>query len=157
MNFGIQSLLGGEVNIPWFVSRGYLVFTPDIYPTIGKVGQSVCNSVVSAAQYLSKMTWVDSTKMAIGGQSYGGYETNFLITQCDLFAAAVSSAGISDFTSHYCGIQPWGLHGESGQRMYESSQMRMGVPLWDNPKAYLENSPIFKTKQRCYPYPFKAQ
>ncbi len=50
----------------------------------------------SAAEYLSKMPWVDASKMAIGGQSYGGFETNFLVTHSNLFAAAVSSAGISD-------------------------------------------------------------
>ncbi len=55
------------INIPWFVSRGYLVFSPDIYYTIGKTGESVYNSVVSAAQYLSKQPCVDVSKIGING------------------------------------------------------------------------------------------
>ncbi len=142
---------GGNIDIPWFVSRRYLVFTPDIHYTIGETGKSVCNSVVSAAQHLSKMPWVNPSKMAIGGQSFGGYETNFLVTHSNLFAAAVSSAGISDCISQYGGLLGWLYGGYSGQDMYESSQMRIGVSLWENPNLYIENSPIFKINEVTTP------
>ncbi len=59
-----------DVNIPWFVSRGYLVFCPDIHYVAGNTGESVCNSVVSAAGYLSKMPWVDSSRLALNGHSF---------------------------------------------------------------------------------------
>ncbi len=60
-----------HINIPWFVSNGYLVFTPDIHYIIGEPGQSVCNSVVAAAKYLTSIPYVDSTKIGIQGQSWG--------------------------------------------------------------------------------------
>ncbi len=142
---------GGQINIPWFVSRGYLVFTPDIYYTVGQAGKSICNSVVSAAEYLSKMPWVDASKMAIGGQSYGGYETNFLVTHSNLFAAAVSSAGISDCISHYGQLLPEAHTGTDGNGIYESGQMRIGTTLWENPDLYFENSPIFKINEVTTP------
>ncbi len=93
-----------SINIPWFVSRGYLVFMPDIHYTPGKVSERVCNSVLSAADCLSKKTYVDSDRIGINGHSFGGYETNILVTNSKLFAAAASGAGISNCVSHYGGL-----------------------------------------------------
>ncbi len=90
----------------WFVSRGYLVFVPDITYEIGETGESVLNSVISAAEYLSKFLWVDSSKMAICGTSFGGYETNYIVTHSNIFSAAASGAGISNLISHYNGLFP---------------------------------------------------
>ncbi len=90
---------GGEINIPWFVSRGYLVFTPDIYYTVGKTGQSVFNSIVASAQFMCRMPWVDASRMGITGQSFGGYETQYLVTHTPIFSAAVATSGISNFIS----------------------------------------------------------
>ncbi len=79
-----------SINIPWFVSRGYVVFVPDInhHTTMGKTGQTILNSVVSGARYLSEMSWVDPTKMAICGSSFGGFETNFLLTHTNLICSS---------------------------------------------------------------------
>ena len=52
----------GRLDIPSYVSNGYLVFTPDIHYMIGETGESCVNSVVSAAKFLMKMPWVDSLK-----------------------------------------------------------------------------------------------
>ncbi len=87
MNLHKPEFNGGTINIPWVVSRGYLVFMPDIHYTAGKTGQSVCNSVVSAARYMSQKPWVDANKMGINGHSFGGYETNYLVTHSNLFCS----------------------------------------------------------------------
>jgi dienelactone hydrolase len=130
----------GRLNISKFVSNGYLVFVPDIYYKIGEPGQSAYNSVVSAANYLLKMPWVDSSKMGLQGISFGGYETNYLITHTNIFAAACSSAGLSDFVSGYGSLSGDGF---SLQSLYELSQNRIGATLWERPDLYIKNSPIF--------------
>ena len=130
-----------EINIPWFVSRGYLVFVPDIYYKPGYPGRSAYNSVVSAAQYLSKISWVDSKHLGLQGHSFGGYETNYIVTQTNLFAAAVSAAGLSDLISYTFGVR--GYTGESNQQITENSQMRIFATLWKQPELYIKNSPIF--------------
>ncbi len=61
-----------SINIPFMVSRGYLVFSPDIHYKIGQPGQSAYNAVSDAAKYLSRMPWIDSSRMGITGQSFGG-------------------------------------------------------------------------------------
>lgn len=129
------------VNIPYFVSNGYLVFDPNIYYKDGEPGNSAYNSVVSAAKYLSKMPWVDSTRMAIQGQSWGGYQVAYLVTRTNMFRAAWAGAPVANMTSAYGGIR-WGS-GLNRQFQYEHTQSRIGATLWQRPDLYLKNSPLF--------------
>jgi dipeptidyl aminopeptidase/acylaminoacyl peptidase len=130
------------INIPYFVSNGYLVFDPNIYYKNGEPGQSAYNSIVSAARYLTKKyKYIDSTKMAIQGQSWGGYQVAYLITRTNLFAAAGAGAPVVNMTSAYGGIR-WGS-GMNRQFQYERSQSRLGTTLWKNRELYLKNSPLF--------------
>ncbi|MCW5916587.1 MAG: S9 family peptidase [Ferruginibacter sp.] len=129
------------INIPWFVSNGYLVFDPNIYYKTGDPGQSAYNSVVSAAKYFSKMPWVDSTRMGIQGQSWGGYEVAYLVTRTNIFRAASAGAPVSNMTSAYGGIR-W-ESGANRQFQYEKTQSRIGATLWENREAYIRNSPLF--------------
>jgi len=129
------------VNIPYFVSNGYLVFDPNIYYSKGEPGQSAYNSVVSAAKYLSKMPWVDSTRMAIQGQSWGGYPVAYPFTRTKFFRASGAGAPVANMTSAYGGIR-WGT-GLNRQFQYEHTQSRIGATLWERRDLYIKNSPLF--------------
>lgn len=129
------------VNIAYFVSNGYLVFDPNIYYKDGEPGNSAYNSVVSAARYLAKMPWVDSTRMAIQGQSWGGYQVAYLVTKTNMFRAAWAGAPVANMTSAYGGIR-WGS-GLNRQFQYEHTQSRIGANLWQRQDLYLKNSPLF--------------
>ncbi len=141
-NYKNPSPSASTVNIPYFVSNGYLVFDPNIYYKDGQPGESAYNSVVSAARNLSKNKWVDSTKMAIQGQSWGGYQVAYLVTRTKMFAAAGAGAPVANMTSAYGGIR-WGT-GINRQFQYERSQSRIGGTLWEKPELYIKNSPLFK-------------
>lgn len=134
------ALSDGSINIPFFVSHGYLVFCPDIHYTVGEPGESAYNYVVSAAKMMSQKTWVNKEKMGIQGHSFGGYEVNYIITRTKLFAAAASAAGPSNLVSD-CGTLK--LNILDGHSFTEQSQPRMGVSLWQNQSAYIKNSPLF--------------
>jgi dipeptidyl aminopeptidase/acylaminoacyl peptidase len=138
-------LISADLNIPWFVSRGYLVFTPDIHYTIGSVAKSVVNSVIPGVEELLKFPFVDSLAIGIQGQSFGGYETNVLVTESNLFAAAAEGAGASNLTSMFGSLLPTDrAGGQASEHLERSAQMRMDGTVWENRKEYLENSPIFK-------------
>lgn len=130
-----------RLNISFFVSRGYVVFVPDIEYTIGHPGKSAYNYIVSGARALVKKGWVDSTRMGLQGQSWGGYQTAYVITQTKLFKAAWAGAPVSNMTSAYGGIR-WAT-GLNRQFQYEKTQSRIGAALWDKPQLYIENSPLF--------------
>ncbi|MBL0183816.1 MAG: S9 family peptidase [Chitinophagaceae bacterium] len=140
-NYRAPAPSASTVNIPYFVSNGYLVFDPNIYYKEGEPGNSAYNSVVSAAKYLAKMPWVDSTRMAIQGQSWGGYQVAYLVTKTNMFRAAWAGAPVSNMTSAYGGIR-WGA-GINRQFQYEKSQSRIGATLWQRPDLYIKNSPLF--------------
>ncbi|MEP7374553.1 MAG: prolyl oligopeptidase family serine peptidase [Chitinophagaceae bacterium] len=138
-----------EINIPWFVSRGYLVFRPDFHFSISKIsnktnGENAYNSVLSAVQYFSKKPWVDIKKMGLNGHSFGGGITNYLICHTGLFAAAVESAGMSDMVSASLSLDG-PLNRPNQSRLLGSilAQGRMGVDLWQRRDLYIRNSPIF--------------
>lgn len=130
------------INISFYVSRGYLVFCPDIHYTAGLPGESAYNCIVSGAEAMAKNSWVDKDNMAIQGQSWGGYQVAYLVTRTNMFKAAGSGAPVSNMTSAYGGIR-WST-GTSRQLQYEMGQSRIGGTLWDCPELYIANSPIFK-------------
>ena len=134
-------LTQGDINIPWFLSHGYLVLRPDIHYVVGEPGDSAYKYVVSAAQMMAREPWVDAKRMGIQGHSWGGYEVNFLITRTGQFAAAASSAGPSDALS-LSGIL--GFSSGDAHSFVEQGQPRMGVTLWQDPSGYTRNSPIFE-------------
>ncbi|MBX9784618.1 MAG: prolyl oligopeptidase family serine peptidase [Chitinophagaceae bacterium] len=148
-NYRSPAPSASTVNIPWFTSNGYLVFDPNIYYKNGEPGESAYNAVVSAAKYLSKFKFVDSTKMAIQGQSWGGYQVAYLITRTKMFAAAGAGAPVSNMLSAYGGIR-WGT-GISRQFQYEKSQSRLGFTPWQRPDLYTKNSPLFKADKVVTP------
>jgi dipeptidyl aminopeptidase/acylaminoacyl peptidase len=90
-----------RLNISFFVSRGYIVFVPDIWYKTGKPGQSAYDYIVSGTRAVVKKGYVDSTKMGLQGQSWGGYQIAHLITRTNLYAAAWAGAPVANMTSAY--------------------------------------------------------
>ncbi|MDR2121174.1 MAG: prolyl oligopeptidase family serine peptidase [Tannerella sp.] len=129
------------INIPFYVSRGYVVFTPDIRYVDGYPGRSAFNSIVAGAEMLIEKGFIDKKRIGIQGQSWGGYQTAYLVTQTDMFAAAGAGAPVSNMTSAYGGIR-WET-GLNRQMQYERQQSRIGKTLWDGLDLYIENSPLF--------------
>ncbi|HEY8917267.1 MAG TPA: prolyl oligopeptidase family serine peptidase, partial [Chitinophaga sp.] len=140
-NYSPPAPTPSRLNIPFFVSRGYLVFAPDIIYENGHPGKSAYNYIVSGARALAQHPWVDSTNIGIQGQSWGGYQVAYLVTQTHLFKAAWAGAPVANMTSAYGGIR-W-ESGMNRQFQYEHTQSRIGATLWEKPELYLENSPLF--------------
>lgn len=92
-------------------------------------------------KHLAQNSWVDSSKLGIQGQSWGGYQVAHLITATDMYAAAWAGAPVVNMTSAYGGIR-WQT-GMSRQFQYENTQSRIGKTLWEAQDAYLANSPLF--------------
>ncbi len=130
------------VNYPFYVSRGYVVFVPDIHYTAGLPGESCYNYVCSGAEEMCKRyPWIDKERIGIDGQSWGGYQTAYLVTRTNMFACAGSGAPVSNMTSAFGGIR-W-ESGNSRQAQYEMGQSRIGRNLWEAPELYIANSPVF--------------
>ena len=126
---------------PFYASNGYAVFLPDVRYDVGMPGFSATKCVVPGVQKLIDMGIADPQRIGLHGHSWGGYETAFIITQTDIFKAAIAGAAVGNMTSAYSGIR-WGT-GLARQFQYEKSQSRIGGSLWEYPERFVENSPIF--------------
>ena len=139
--FIVPSLyMAGGYNPTVLSSKGYFVLCPDIELEKGKVGETAVDFTVSAVKQVIERGAVMPDKVGLIGHSFGSYETNYIITQTDLFAAAVSGAGISDLASYYLNVG-WDLN-ISDMTRFESGQWRMGKSLFEDPGLYAANSPI---------------
>lgn len=140
------------INFSFYASRGYVVFVPDIVYKDGHPGESAYNCICSGAEAMcGQFPFIDKSRMGIQGQSWGGYQTAYLVTRTHMFAAAGAGAPVGNMTSAYGGIR-W----ESGSvraMQYEHGQSRIGKSLWDEGglDLYIENSPVFHTQDVSTP------
>ncbi|MEY3236021.1 MAG: hypothetical protein RI883_122 [Bacteroidota bacterium] len=125
-----------------YASAGYVVFIPDVRYKIGHPAKSAYDCIMSGTDRVLKLLPnIDSTKMGLQGQSWGGYQTAQLITMTKRYAAAMAGAPVSNMFSAYGGIR-WGS-GVNRQFQYERTQSRIGKTIWEAPELYVENSPLF--------------
>jgi dipeptidyl aminopeptidase/acylaminoacyl peptidase len=127
-----------------YTSHGYAVFVPDITYRINDPGMSAVWCMVPAVKAAIATGIVDPKRIGITGHSWGGYQTSFLITQTDIFAAAVAGAPLTNMVSMYSLVykNSGGVNGA----IFESSQGRFKGGYWDNWDAYYRNSPVFFAK-----------
>jgi dipeptidyl aminopeptidase/acylaminoacyl peptidase len=142
--------VGTSINIPRYVSNGYVILRPDIVYETGYPGQSAEKCVIPAVNTVLAMGFIDPKRIGIQGHSWGGYQITYLVTKTNIFAAVEAGASVSNMISAYGGIR-WGT-GMSRAFQYEKTQSRIGAPPWDAPLQFIENSPIFWVKKVQTPY-----
>ncbi len=124
-----HSFLGSYFLAPVLVSNGYAVFLPNprgsygwgtafAEANLGDMGGMDKEDIISGVEYLLELGYADPSRLAIAGWSYGGFMTAWMITQTDIFKAAVMGAGIANWRS---------FHGVTN------------IPTWD--KLYYRDDP----------------
>lgn len=102
---------------------------------VNTAGEGVAQDIIEGTkQFCKEHAFVDEKKIGCIGASYGGFMTQYLQTQTDIFAAAVSHAGISDHAS-YWGEGYWGYS-------YSEVSMANSYP-WSHPDLFVKQSPLF--------------
>jgi dipeptidyl aminopeptidase/acylaminoacyl peptidase len=144
-----QDFGGGAPNsipVQIFATRGYGVLFCDVpLGPQGKGGnpmQEMSDAVLAQVYRAADLGYSDIKRMAIMGQSYGGYSTAAVITQTNLFRAAIALDGLYDLGGQY----GW-MHssGASSTIMWsETGQGRMGTHPWADLRRYLANSPYYQ-------------
>lgn len=147
--YSLQDIYGSGINPRLYNESDYFVIEPDIYFEIGKVGSSVVTAINETLHALNENKNIDTNRLGLYGHSFGGYETNFAITQTDVFRAAVASAGVSDLVNYYHNYSEAYLKPDLWR--VEKQQWRMGTPFHEKPSMYIENSPIMFLNQVTTP------
>ncbi|WP_412851579.1 prolyl oligopeptidase family serine peptidase [Ectothiorhodospira shaposhnikovii] len=125
-------------------SEGYFVLEPDIHYELGQPGESALESVVPAVKAVLESGRVDPARIGLVGHSWGGYQVSYIITQTDLFAAAVAGAPITNLISKYNSIY-WRT-GIPEHLIFETGQARLPRPFWEDLGSYVANSPVFNAQ-----------
>jgi dipeptidyl aminopeptidase/acylaminoacyl peptidase len=81
---------------------------------------------------LARAPWADGARLGVLGGSYGGYLTNWIVTQTDRFKAAVTQRSICNMVSKW-GASDIGFHG---------NDLQWGGPPWKNFQFYVDRSPL---------------
>ncbi len=125
-----------------FSADGYFVFMPDIVYRAQNPGLSAVDCVVPAVKKVLEGGTVDPKKVGLVGHSWGAYQTAFLVTQTDLFAAGAAGAPLTNMMSMSVSIY-WNT-GQTNAWIFHESQGRMDRPFWQDVNTYIKNSPVFQ-------------
>lgn len=130
----------------WWAANGYVVYVLNPAGAVG-YGEAFANLhsndwgtfatqdiIEGTRKLVAAKGFIDSTKMAAYGGSYGGFITMDLVTKTNLFAAAVSDAGISDIASYFGG-GTWGFS-------YGDIALPNSFP-WNRPDVFAGKSPLY--------------
>lgn len=133
-----------------YASMGYVVYVLQPSGAIGygqefsarhvnAWGKKTADEIIEGTKkFIAEHAFVDASKVGCIGASYGGFMTQFLQTRTNIFATAISHAGISDITS-YWGEGYWGY-------TYSSGATANSYP-WSNPTLYVAQSPLFSANK----------
>ena len=141
---------GNHFEADWYqwdrlaATQGWLVFEPNYRGSSGygdKFLEQIVPEIVSrpgkdileGVDALVKDGIADPTRLTIGGYSYGGYMTNWLITQTTRFRAAVTGAGAVEH------IANWG----NDDTTFDDAYFLGGLP-WEQAKRYHDEAAIFQ-------------
>ncbi len=130
-----------SIDYHYYTSNGYVIFNPDIKYVDGYPGESCYNSLMPGVSKILEMGFVDPASIGAQGHSWGGYQTAYLATRTNMFAALESGAPVVNMVSAYGGIR-W-ASGLNRAFQYEKGQSRIGASPWETPSRYTENSPIY--------------
>lgn len=135
-------------NISLLRSQGYFVLLPNLRYKLNNVGVSANSSLNKMLDETVKNQAIDQKRIGLTGYSFGGYETNYVVSHNNRFAAAISGGGFNDLIRRYTTLNSGG-----GPQFFqfENYQTRMTGPYFQFKEAYLKNSPILDVQNISTP------
>lgn len=142
----VSRSFGGRWPFNLYTANGYVVYVLQPSGAIG-YGQefsarhqnnwckTTADEIISSVRaFIKAHPFIDGEHVGCMGASYGGFTTEYLTTQTDLFACAISHAGISSISS-YWGEGYWGYG-------YSTNASAHSYP-WNRKDIYVDQSPLF--------------
>ncbi|MDQ1351846.1 MAG: hypothetical protein QG657_2151 [Acidobacteriota bacterium] len=142
----VEKNFGGRYPMEWYAANGYVVYV--LQPTgttgfgqeasavhVNDWGKVTSAEIIGAVKELVRThPYIDAKRVGAMGASYGGFLTQYLATQTDIFAAYISHAGITAIDS-YWGEGDWGYN-------YSGFATATSFP-WNRRDIYVDRSPLF--------------
>ena len=128
------------LSVSSFTKDGYFVLLPDIAFGSNDPGLDALSSVTAAVTKVLEKGSVNPKAVGITGASWGGYETAFIISRTNMFAAAVAGSAPTDLISLNLSVEPG--NGIPVLWRFEQDQLRIRVPLHADSASFINNSPV---------------
>jgi len=141
-----------SLNMQLLAARGYILMTPSMPLAPDGIAKDpymeLTKGVLPAVDRLVELGIADPARIGVMGQSFGGFSTYGLVTLTNRFKAAVSLAGISNWTSLYGAFDARDRYVDDPQDFFapgllETGQVSLGATMWRDPAKYIRNSPLF--------------
>ncbi|MFO7924490.1 MAG: S9 family peptidase [Bacteroidales bacterium] len=150
----VSRSFGGRYPFNMYAANGYVVYV--LQPSgatgfgqefsamhVNNWGRTVADEILLGTRlFLEEHPFADPERVGCMGASYGGFMTMLLQTLTDMFAAAISHAGISSISS-YWGEGYWGYS--------YSAEAGAGSFPWNNRELYVDQSPLFSADKITTP------
>lgn len=145
-------------NLALLTAQGFAVLYPSIplWPAGGEggdVASHLSGAVLPAIDRVGALGMVDTSRVAVMGQSFGGWTTLALITRTQRFRSAIAMAVVSDLVSYSGTFRAWDRPWPyahivmAPEKIIEAGQQRLGGSLWQYPARYVSNSPVFQANR----------
>lgn len=132
-------------NLRLLLERGYFVLKPDIVFDSRGTGISALDCVDKALDAVLTNPNINHKKIGLTGHSLGGYETNFIATKSDRFAAYISGSSVSDIVTFYFS---YNTHFNiADYSRFETGQFEMNTPFSKDKERYFRNNPIIDVER----------
>lgn len=150
----VERSFGGRYPLNMYAAMGYVVYLLQPSGAIGfgqefsarhqnNWGIITADEIINGTKkFIKEHSFINADKVGCIGASYGGFTTQLLQTKTDIFAAAISHAGISDITS-YWGEGYWGYS-------YSMNATGKSFP-WNRKDIYVDQSPLFNADKITTP------
>ena len=150
----VERTFGGRWPFNLYAANGYVVYVLQPSGALGfgqefsarhqhNWGRVTADEIIASVKaFLKAHPFVDPGRVGCMGASYGGFTTMYLQTRTDLFACAISHAGISDITGYWGGGY-WGYS-------YSTEAAAEAYP-WDRRDIYVDQSPLYNADRVTTP------
>lgn len=129
------------MNRTLLAKEGYIIILPRIIYYLNEPGASALRAVNNAIEEVKKHYSIDENRMGIVGESFGGFETNYIITQTKKFKAAVSGVSIGDLTASYFSYNTNFMRPNIWR--YTDQSYRLTGNFYELKNVFYDNNPVF--------------
>lgn len=121
--------------------EGYIVIMPRIFHQINRPGESALEAVEESVDKTAGRYSIDRDRLGIIGESFGGFEVNYIIANTKMFKAAVSGVSLSDITASYFSMSKKYLRPDIWR--YTDQSFRFSGNFYELKDVYIRQNPVF--------------
>ncbi|GGP06668.1 hypothetical protein GCM10010992_27500 [Cloacibacterium rupense] len=129
------------MNRSLLAQKGYIIILPRITYSQNEPGASALRSIEEAIEEVKNKYSIDVNKIGIAGESFGGFETNYIITRTKKFKAAVSGVSVADITASYFSYNTNFLRPNIWR--FTNQSYRLTGNFYELKEVFYENNPVF--------------